>query len=286
MPNICVVHLVRKANGIEAFRGFLQSYLEHAAGVDHELLILYKGFSRHADLEPYEALLTNVHHTFMIMADFGYDLRPYFLAAKKSNAEYLCFLNSFSMIVNDDWLLKLYCHITKPGVGIVGATGSWSSITPHGRPRDNAPLWKNLLRPAVRRILTWYFRMSFDGFPNPHLRTNGFMIARTTFLKVRRGVLLTKMQMYRLEGGRQSITKQVERMGLSPVIVGKDGRGYKKQDWAVSRTLWCGAQENLLISDNQTRKYDMGTDEFRKWLEHYAWGNDAAAHRTSPSPCK
>ena len=54
VPDICVVHLVRRKNGVEPFRSFLASYLENSAGINHELLILYKGFSRKADIAPYE----------------------------------------------------------------------------------------------------------------------------------------------------------------------------------------------------------------------------------------
>src|SRR5665213_1673531 len=41
----CVVHLVRAANGIEPFRAFLESYVRHPAGLQHELVLLFKGFS-------------------------------------------------------------------------------------------------------------------------------------------------------------------------------------------------------------------------------------------------
>ena len=60
MPNISVAHLVRRKNGIEPFRRFLASYLENSAGVDHNLLIIYKGFSRKSDIVPYEELLREV----------------------------------------------------------------------------------------------------------------------------------------------------------------------------------------------------------------------------------
>ncbi len=83
MADICVVHLVRKKNGIEPFRRFLSSYLSHHAGVDHDLLIIYKGFCREAEAEPYEQLLKDVPHSNLWLADFGFDLRPYFVAAEK-----------------------------------------------------------------------------------------------------------------------------------------------------------------------------------------------------------
>ena len=106
MSDICVVHLVRKKNGMEPFRLFLESYLKYPAGVDHDLLILYKGFYRKADISPFEELLKDVPHSFLMVADFGFDLRPYFVAAEKHDSKYFCFLNSFSVVLDKDWLLN------------------------------------------------------------------------------------------------------------------------------------------------------------------------------------
>jgi hypothetical protein len=273
VSDICVAHLVRKKNGIEPFSNFLDSYLSHPAGVEHELLILFKGFSGRSDIAPYENLLKNTPHTFLILSDYGFDLRPYFVAAERSNCRHLCFLNSFSLIQDDNWLLKLYRQIMKPGIGLVGATGSWGAISP-GRftTKNELPLWKKLLRPLIWRAARGYFRLYFEPFPNFHIRTNGFMVARDTMLKIHSGLLLTKMQAYRLESGRNSITRQIEKMGLEAIVVGKDGVGYGKNEWNVSNTFWCQTQSNLLISDNQTRKYDAEDRECRSSWERFAWG--------------
>lgn len=100
-------------------------------------------------------------------------------------------------------------------------------------------------------------------------------------LKIRHGSLLTKLQTYRLESGKDSITKQVERMGLSVLVVGKDGKGYEKGQWHLSRTFWGDAQRNLLISDNQTRRYDAEDSDGQLRLEHLAWGNGKHHHVTA-----
>jgi hypothetical protein len=268
--------LVRQKNGIEPFRNFLDSYLSHPAGVEHELLILYKGFSGGPDIAPYENLLKNTPHIFLLLSDFGFDLRPYFVGAEKSNCRYLCFLNSFSLIQDGNWLLKLYRQITKPGIGLVGATGSWGSMCPRRlTTKKTLPLWKKLLRPVVWRAIRSYFRLYFEPFPNYHIRTNGFMVLRDTMLKIRRGPLLTKMHAYRLESGKNSITRQIEKMGLKVIVVGKDGVGYGKNEWDVSNTFWHQTQSNLLISDNQTRNYDSEDRECRSSRERFAWGYTA-----------
>ena len=274
VSDICVVHLVRKKNGIGPFQDFLKSYLEYSAGADHELLILYKGFLGESDVIPYEELLKNVPHTFLMVSDFGFDLRSYFIAAEKCNSKYCCFLNSFSVILDNDWLLKLYQHISQPGVGLVGTTGSWGSLCPKKKPYNkNMPYLMKLIRSLILPVLRPLVGMYFDYFPNYHIRTNGFMIARNIMLKINRVIIFTKFQAFYLESGKNSITNQIRKMGLKPVVVGKDGRGYEKHEWDISNTFWRGSQENLLISDNQTRKYDREILDWKEKWEFFAWGS-------------
>jgi hypothetical protein len=271
VSDICVVHLIRKKNEVEPFKHFLESYKENPAGIDHHLLILYKGFHRKTDIAPYEEMLKDVPHSFLMVADFGFDLRPYFIAAEKHNSKYFCFLNSFSVILHKDWLLKLFRHISEPGVGLVGATGSWGSIRPGQIEKPELAKYKNLLR----KWLGLCFGIYFDSFPNYHLRTNSFMIARQQMLRITHGAIFAKMHAWILESGKKSITKQIALMGLRSVVVGKNDKGYEKEEWNISKTFWRGTQDNLLISDNQTRKYDTASPECRRKLELFAWGEFA-----------
>ena len=272
MPDICVVHLVRRKNGIEPFRNFIKSYLENSAGINHELLILYKGFTGKTDILPYENVLSDVPHSLLEISDRGFDLQSYFVAAEACRNKYCCFLNSFSVILDKDWLLKLYKHISQPGVGLVGVTGSWGSISwRRVRNEENASHWIQFLRKIRKVFLSRYF----DAFPNYHIRTNGFIISRDIMLRIHQGVILTKIQAYYLESGKNGITRQIEKMGLKPLVVGRDGRGYGKHEWDISNTFWHGEQKNLLISDNQTRKYDSGDLIWKQKWEHFAWGKTA-----------
>lgn len=277
MSEICVIHLVRKKNGIDSFRDFMESYLKYSAGVEHELLILYKGFHSKTDIGLYEELLKNIPHTFLMVSDFGFDLGSYFIAAEKCSSEYCCFLNSFSVILDKDWLLKLYQHIRQPSVGIVGTTGSWGSLCPKQKPYNkNMPYLMKLLRRLVLPVLRPLYGRYFDYFPNYHIRTNGFMIERRLMLKIDQVIIFTKLQAFYLESGKNSITNQIKKMGLEPIVVGKNGKGYEKHEWNISNTFWRGSQENLLISDNQTRKYDREISDQRKKWEYFAWGNIAS----------
>lgn len=96
-----------------------------------------------------------------------------------------CFLNSYSVIPDDEWLAKLALG-AQPPVGLAGASGSWEA-----QPGTEASaLWVPLLLPPWRqapeplpsmrlgaRDRAWLARewvrrqRQFPPFPSPHLRT-------------------------------------------------------------------------------------------------------------------
>jgi hypothetical protein len=110
-----------------------------------------------------------------------------------------------------------------------------------------------------------------------------------------------------MEGGKNSITKQIESMGFKPIVVSKNGKGHEKNKWNASNTFRRGAKvestnwrqsdnqtirqsdnqtirqsdnqtirqsdnQTIRQSDNQTRKYDMGDMDWRCRCEYFAWG--------------
>lgn len=299
MTDIGVVHLVRRKNGIAPFERFLASYLKHPAGQPHELVLLFKGFSGAGGLADYEQLLSSVSHRPIFIPDRGLDLNAYFTAAEQLDYAYFCFLNSYSRILAQDWLAKLYRWITKEGVGLVGATGSCQSIVggyteQQQRIQALPPVQRTYTRIRraladrrsgmfMRRASLWLLRVAgiwqpqkdFPPFPNYHLRTNAFMAARQTLRRVHPGPMSTKLSAYRFESGNDSLTNQVRRLGLRVVVVGRDGECYEPERWHLSNTFWQSAQENLLVSDNQTEFYDSSDPSVRAELAQYAWGGFA-----------
>jgi len=273
MSEIGVVHLVRARNGIEPFNRFLTSYMQNPGGLSHDLLIVFKGFTGRKSLSPYKELLIGIPHESLFIADFGFDIRAYFKAARTFRQRYFCFLNSFSEIIDRNWLVKFYEHISRIDVGLVGATGSYESAFTNGflQMDKDAQVLRRLANTAWVKMLRAYF----DPFPNYHIRTNGFMMARDTMLKIRTDFIVTKMGAHRFESGRDSLTKQVLHMNLKALIVGKDGRGFDKEVWPQSLTFRLGSQDNLLISDNQTKAYLASNQEARKRLARYSWGDFA-----------
>lgn len=283
---ICVVHLVRAANGVAPLRAFLESYRRHAAGIEHDLLLLIKGFQPPLPRQC-EDLLEGVAHLRRFIPDRGFDIDAYFDAVKAHEAKWYCFLNSFSVILADGWLAKLHGALVDRNAGMVGATGSWQSvfanfsdsIVPPPSYQAGYPAWKRLLLrwfPLVRRIWPpmrrWMRRGMFDPFPNHHLRTNAFLISRETALLVRIAPMRKKFDAYLFESGSRGLTRQVLDMGKPVLVVGRDGKAYEMKDWHLSNTFWRGNQENLLVADNQTRKYDGSDLDVRALYSTFAWG--------------
>src|SRR5262245_32454779 len=132
MSDICVVHLVRAANGLAPLGAFLDSYRRHEAGVAHDLLLALKGFRPERLRGDYRGLLDSVSHRQFFVPDRGFDIGSYYRSARAFEYKYFCFLNSFSVILDGNWLAKMYRHVTREGVGLVGATGSYQTWHPGG----------------------------------------------------------------------------------------------------------------------------------------------------------
>jgi hypothetical protein len=329
-PHIGVVYLARCAEGVDTFARFIRSYRNCPAGRDHDLIILYKGFSQRTDLAKARALFAEVPHIGIELDDVGYDIGSYIEASRRVEHKYLVFLNSFTELKSPAWLAKLSAHAERDVVGIAGAMGSCESlfdsvgllghvITSCNRlkmPYDsnihkswhffvskNCPSWlettehsatgyvaqRRMWSPIRRKIvrvglrLGWVAytgpRMPFAGyrqfpiFPNPHLRSNGFMVARERLSSYDTARFVDKLNAYAFESGANSLTSQLRRQGLTAVVVGDDGVGYDVPDWPKSGTFRLGTQANLLLVDNQSRAFAEASPESRETIAWMTWGD-------------
>lgn len=276
MAALSLVYLARLASGIASFQTFAESYRRHPAGIDHGLLVVYKGFT--GSREEHRSLLEGLPHQEIDVPDRGFDIGSYLEAGRQVDARYVCFLNSFSEILAPDWLATLFEHAVRPGVGVVGASGSWESFSTtyeiDSRRSDSGPVgWT---RNAWRAWKLNRYRADYLPAPNPHLRSNAFLIERARWLSLTAGRLRSKHELWRFESGRTSMSRQLWAQGLDVLVVGRDGIAYGKDRWPESCTFRSCDQRNLLVADNRTRDY-MGADDAQKRrLEELAWGNQPA----------
>lgn len=214
MNNIAVVYLAFEPEGPKPVWEFFNSYMLHAAGRMHSLI---------------------VHH-----ARDGQDLLHYRYVAIGISADYVCFLNTHTKIQANGWLDVMMFQMEQPGIELVGSMGSWESC-----PNDGVT------------------------FPNPHIRTNGFLVDRRRFLGVSDRRFKSKGECYDFESGPGNMASR-----MSGVICGANGKRYLLSELLTSKTFRRDNQENLLFSDNQTRHYDAAPPEERARLRQLAWGEE------------
>ena len=226
-------------------------------------------------------------------------LAPTWKPRRASNNGRLIFFNTFSEILADNWLDCFDRASNLPGVGLVGASGSWHASTSSYEGALKALFYRIQQFPAgglgkghKRRILpadTWpmrnrslrryllapfgylYCYAEFGRYPNPHLRTNAFMIERDRFLSLHFPSFKRKRGVYKFESGRRSMTKQILAQGLKPLVVDRTGKVYGIGEWKSSSTFWTSDQVNLIVADNRTSDYASGNKRIREFLEDSAW---------------
>lgn len=276
-----VVHLVRASNGLAPLARFLSSLSANPAGAGYDFVVVLKGFRRGVLPREYELLLSDLAHRRIFMRDTQFDIGAYYFAARRLDHETLFFVNSYSRILHSGWLTFMNAALGEPRVGVAGASGSAESVLSAYEARlasGHSETWLERLSFRRQRLLR-----AFPPFPNYHIRTNAFLIGRTTFLSVQPGPLRFKRDLHRFESGGGGFTQQLVAMGLEPRVVGTDGVAYRPHEWASSTTFRGARQENLLVADNRTDDYMHSDDARRTVLSHLAWGSTPAhaAPRTS-----
>lgn len=283
--NLALVYLSYIPLGKEYLISFLNSYTNKKAGVEHKLVILFNGHQTEDEIRPFLEILNNSGVPFEYkVSPEKFDIGSYFYAAANLSIEYIAFVNTYSLILHDNWLLYLYQNLTQPRVGCVSATGSWSDNSHNDEYRSNIKdfLRLNFTINKIKKAI--FFRFNFFPFVKPHLRTNAFMIKRSIFLNLRFELVKprilnwffnyseTKLKSLCFEHGNNGLTNQIIQLGLRPLLVDKHGNGYELEDWLEARTFWTSEQENLLVSDNQTMKYLLADKQQKKDLTYAAWG--------------
>jgi len=147
--SVGLFYLNRKAEGEEPVRRFFESYKKFPAGISHQLIIIYKGYKAE-ELESASKIFESVEHKKIILEDNMTDIDSYIKAAHQcAQFEYLCFLNTFSIITTKNWLNFLTNAVDKNDVGIAGATGSFESLL------NSCRLVSKLLWAINKKFLTY-----------------------------------------------------------------------------------------------------------------------------------
>ena len=246
---IAVIYLARGAtkHELSAIPRFIDSYKKYDAGIEHKLYVILKGYSdlktKHSVVKQFE----NISTVFIETNDLGFDIGSYLKASKILNEEKLFFLNTNSTIQTNQWLRKIYQASVRPDVGIVGCFGSYNFVN-----------------------FTKYPKVQF---PNPHIRTNAFMIDRSLFISLTKGLRITdKESAWNFESGIESLTRRIEATNLKAIVVDDGGLVYEKEFWMQSATFHSKNQVGSIVHDNQTSVYAEANVFNRLKMQYIAWG--------------
>jgi len=174
-----------------------------------------------------------LHDLILTGRTTGWDLSAYLDVARAIPHRYVCCVNSYTRIRSTGWLLKLFRNWI-PGK-ILGAFAT----------REGGLL----------------------PFPNPHVRSNGFFVERVFFVDYFLPPV-TKAECYEMEHGARGMSRIFD-----PLLVDRHGTVYSERDWTYSKTFRLDDQENLLLSDNHSRRYDQADEAERAQLRRLAWGD-------------
>ena len=325
--SIGVVYLARCAEGVDAFKRFASSYRKHPSGFDHELVVLYKGFQGHPQLQEARQAFRDIPHVALELNDTGFDIGSYLEASRRVSYRYLLFVNSYTEFVASGWLKHFAGHALREGVGITGAMGSYESLfdsfgfiqsiiwmckyfpVPYDEDLYHycdfvidkyCPDWPKLSRRKKTLsgpMLAWLGHRSsilasrarwwkltrpghvycdfgrFPPFPNPHIRSNGFMVRRESLLSFEPFQIQKKLDACAFESGTTSITAQLRKSGLSAIAVDNRGCAYDAEKWPNAQLFRIGNQEGLLLTDNQSREFDKMTAGARGTHRRMTWGD-------------
>ncbi len=282
---------MRASNDICYLRNFVDACSFTDPGVEFDLVILMKGFVEGVADERHRALLSRPavgRLRWHYVTDDGFDINAYWNVAEalRSDYELVCFLNSYATPTADGWLAMLV-EACAGGDGVSAATGSWLSF--RGSNGDDELLAEkarrineltsmgdseqdDTTRQRIRDVeVAADFLHRFPVFPNPHVRTNAFVMKVSEFLGAARFDIRSKSDAYAYESGAAGLSAQLLRAGKSLTVVGRDGRRYSVPEWQESQTFWSGSQDNVLVSDNMTRMFLNADHSKRVELSSLAW---------------
>ncbi len=117
------------------------------------------------------------------------------------------------------------------------------------------------------------------AFPNPHIRSNVFMIDRDLLLDVSPDRVSSKEEAYAFESGRNSISRRLMQRSLRLLVVNSEGKAFDTPDWMKSKTYRIDNQELLLASDNQSERYALSDEYERGILTMLSWGLEAVGNK-------
>ena len=251
----------------ESLIDFVSHYKKFKSGLTHKLVICFKLLNS-LEIKVLKEYLKEIDYTEFIdpYTKNDWDFGSYMRVSKTFNNKDILFLSSHSYPVCNDWLKKLF--LFKNDTTVIAPTASYESLV------DSIKL-KNKFYKIIRYLIRKYkFTKNFDKFPNPHFRTSSFLINSKIFLNyIQNKKLRNKEDTLKIESGKNSLTKYLEKKNIKIIVVNSDGEKFEKKDWKNSETYNFLKHDKSIISDKHSRKYLELNNNEKKASRLKVWGN-------------
>jgi hypothetical protein len=265
-----VVYLANYNEGISSFKKFLKYYYIYKPGIKHELIICFKNFLIKNNVKSWKKIVNqNIKYkTFVDEYKIDdYDWGSYRRIAKKNKKKIILFLNSHSYPIKNNWLQLITKHYTKKS--LIGCTASYASLSSSFF--SSFKYYKiNFLKSLIYGFCNLF---RFPIFPNPHIRSNAFLIKGSDFLSLKLPDLFShKLQTNISESGWAGMTRQLKKIKFKIILANSKGQSYLEPNWIESEVFSYKNQKNLIVSDNRTRIYKSLSLKDKRIEQKFHWG--------------
>jgi glycosyltransferase involved in cell wall biosynthesis len=148
-------------------------------------------------------------------------------------------------------------------------------------------VWKQ----AKATEASFQFLKNFPSFPNPHIRSTGFLIAKSVIQRFNFNVKNSKEACALFESGLGSLTSKVIQSGLGVLVVNSDGIAFGIEDWEESQTFRPYGGGKNIFDDNHSKAWCLQNKESKGLLRELTWGpgdkgcaDNSTSHKTTNNP--
>tara|TARA_B100001057_G_scaffold464493_1_gene519729 strand:- start:683 stop:1498 length:816 start_codon:yes stop_codon:yes gene_type:complete len=263
---ILVCYLITCFDNKNSLKTFIEKYHMFKTGIDHELLICFKLISDE-QLNSIRDLLKSINYIEYIDENSfnDFDIGSYKRIAEKFPSRLIFFLNGNSYPNCNDWLKLVFDNYIDKSIIATSAS--------------NLSLFSSIKLKKLYKFFSFYskfkeYKKNYNPFPNPHIRTNGFLINSddfTSFIKDKN--IRNKEDAWIIESGKSGLTNYFKSRGFKIYVVNSEGEKFLENHWKLSETFNYKYQDKYIISDNQIRKYLNQTNNEKKISQYKTWGS-------------
>jgi len=262
---IKVCYLFTRFDNVQTLLNFIKNYKKYNSNQEHDLIICFKLLDVFF-INNLKIYLNGINYIEFIdiSKKNDFDHGSYKRVSEKYPDDIIFFLNSHSYPICDSWLSKIV-NLYKEKT-IIGTSASNESLL-------SSLKLKKFYKFFDYSLKKFKYKKDFFTFPNPHLRTTGFLINASDYHNyIKDKKLDNKYDAWLIESGKNNLTNFFKKKKYNIIVVNSDGNYYLENNWMLSKTYNYLNQSKSIISDKHTRKYLSLNDENKKLSQFNTWG--------------